>query len=817
MGLRRTSIGVVICFLWMAQADAQERLEFIPSPFGSLARTRLLLDAADLRVMLGLGYALLEGDRQGAARLTERQGVLEVRVYRRMVADSSAVDNSSAVKQREYRVEIGIISNPLTPKGYEFAIYSERPGRDFKQVVDSLKVFSGQAGKKDEAEYAQEAANPSGYNLYDLRHVGFEMHTLSHIEAHQALELLRALGYSTVRSIKPAPQEGGFPSQEDLKALAEKRLPIVVNIEGATRTSLGNQPTGQGYAQGTGQAGTGGGQAGSGRSSLDKTTAGEPQQRLMIIYDRNDPEGLQKLLNLLDDQIDVPAEQVVIEALILEVNASRLRDLGVEFQGQRRHEQGKFKRSDNGADVPFSLILSRKAFEDAGQFEAKLEALMETGEAEVLSSPSVLVLNDRQARIQIGQYVPATEAFQGYGTGPATGVKFQQTGITLNLRPRISREKEITMQVEVVVSAANQKTLVYQAAGQLVLAPTVDSREVESFVRVADNTPFIIGGLISTDRQAQQVGIPLVSQVPLLGRLFRREHVAHVRREVIVVITPHIVPQKEKTFGYLIPKDSPAFDRFNTRLFRNAYRVRDDDILDFKFVRESQVLKKLGAELKETIPGEEILVQRMLYEIVSKLNYDEEVDVDGIHFFEADPQQGEDRFRDRRLKGALDDSIRGRDNRVLLLSYDKGEQAPSDSALAKTHPDSLRLFNPPIASTTTRRVPPDSQGVLMKRENTPEKTVILFAGPSDVDHLRRVLVLKRLLELNFSREGGLPRTLQAFRPGLQLLFPSQEEMRARGHLIDLEIAQLFYQTRFYYSAFERKFNETVQGLLKAGP
>ena len=74
--------------------------------------------------------------------------------------------------------------------------------------------------------------------------------------------------------------------------------------------------------------------------------------------------------------------------------------------------------------------------------------------------------------------------------------------------------------------------------------------------------------------------------------------------------------------------------------------------------------------------------------------------------------------------------------------------------------------------------------------------------------MRNVLILKRLMDLN----NKLPQTLAAFQPGVQILFPSREDMASRYHLIDSEVAQLFYETSAsqYYPAFERVFNNRVR-------
>ncbi len=202
-----------------------------------------------------------------------------------------------------------------------------------------------------------------------------------------------------------------------------------------------------------------------------------------------------------------------------------------------------------------------------------MKALVNTGNAEILSSPSVLALDGRQARIQIGQQVPISKS-NITASGTFQSIEYFPVGIVLNLRPRISEDgAEITMQVETIVSAVSQSSET-QTGGQsseVLLAPIIDNRQVQTFVRIADNTPFIIGGLISNDVQERKIGIPYLADIPVLGRLFSRTSDDIIRNEVIIVLTPHVVPQDAKSFSYVIPKDSEMFDSFDKRLFRNAY------------------------------------------------------------------------------------------------------------------------------------------------------------------------------------------------------------------------------------------------------
>ena len=88
----------------------------------------------------------------------------------------------------------------------------------------------------------------------------------------------------------------------------------------------------------------------------------------------------------------------------------------------------------------------------------------------------------------------------------------------------------------------------------------------------------------------------------------------------------------------------------------------------------------------------------------------------------------------------------------------------------------------------------------------PEQWAITLGNQADVERLKRVLILKRVLDLN----RNLAQTLKAFRPGVQILFPTRADMRTRYHPIDRDVAQLFFETQFPYQLSERMFNQTVR-------
>ena len=763
---------------------AQSDVIFIDAPHSSVSKSRKILDAADLKIFLPMKYTA--SNRKGM--MSDRPDVVESRLYKR------GRDSGS--------VEIALVKGAVG--GYEFAIAGsgtkkrviENIASDLRSLIDDVK---------------SSRVKPD---------ISYEMFRLGNIEADRAVALLKALGYHTIEFEATSGKVESYEKVFRLIQGKREKLPYVIKVANASKTSLLRADP---YAGRSSSKSRGDMAAALGGSHLHSSTTGSPEERLLLVYDKNDPEPLEKLINLLRSQIDLPAQQIVIEALVIEVNTKNLRDLGVDFQGAKEDGSVSFEAGETGQGKTV-LNFSRDGFTDFIDFSGQLEALQETGNAEVLSSPSVLVLNDRQARIQVGRQIPVAKT-TATTSSVSKGIDYFPVGIVLNLRPRINRDAtEVTMQIETIISSISVESAarLEQGSSGIEFSPIIDNRIVETFVRVADGTPFIIGGLLSTDHQSTRAVVPFLGDLPLLGRLFSRERVETEQREVIVVITPHVVPIEGNSFSYLIPKDSDLFDRFDTKLFRNAYRVRDTDVWDLKFLQESPVLVDMVSDVRRVaaddvmmqrkepfsgilsgrIPGEEVLVKRMLSEIVSNLDFGREVNLDQVFFFS--PPNSENRgtsYSDDLTLGDILPAVLEDPNRVAMLTFE-----------ADPKPRSGQAFSLPIAVVADTTLSVDSHDNLLWDMNKyddfgeAEQWTIVLANEDDVDRLRQSLVLKRVLELN----KNLALTMQGFRPGVQILFPSREDIRSRWHAIDREVARLFFENRFPYQIAERVFNETVR-------
>ena len=800
-------LASILLLVLCVPSHSRDAFLLVRSPHASLTMTRQFLDAMDVRVLLPLGWQQRTGE---IPRLADRDGILESRVY--------GPSPGSGYPLRA-RLEIGLLEG-LTG-GYDLALYAG--ATDSVNVAGIATRITGMATRVRAAPPAPDLA--------------YEMFQLGYIEADRAMALLKALGYNTIEFASSSKTLDREQILEVIRA-TNKQLPQIIKVANAAKTSLleSDQPTAtrRTTSSSTSTAKNMQGSPQLGGSHLHSTTAGAPQERLLLVYDRRQPEQVELLVDLLQSHVDVAAQQLVIEALVIEVNTSKLQDLGIEFSTSKGNVSGSFEPSGTSGTSVGTLLFSRNGFGDFSNLSGALEALKETGDAEILSSPSVLVLNGRQARIQVGRQIPVART-TATTSAITKGVEYFPIGIVLNLRPRINRvQSEVTMQIETIISSISPASAarLESSTSDITFSPIVDNRLVETYVRVADGTPFIIGGLLSTSEQDTRVGIPGLMAIPYAGRLFSRERVERERREVIIVITPHIVPLESRNFSYLIPKDSDLFDRFDFQLFRNAYRVRDDEVWDLKFIQQSPALQSLVQRIRNRaeadvllqrrepfstflagdIPGEDVLVRRMMRDIVVKLEFGDEIELEKVFYFEATEAGTQ---VDRSLIDLLPRVLESPD-RAVMLTFE-----------ANTRPGAGRPFSYPVAAVTDTVVPEDEEAFTRflsavnptgEDDATPLQWTIVLATREHIVQLQQALILKRLLELN----RKLPLTLRAFKPGVQILFPSREDMAGRYHLIDGEVAQLFYETSpsQYYPAFERRYNQKVveiERILEGGP
>jgi hypothetical protein len=611
-----------------APPAADEAKSFLTLPFRSAARTDWFVEVATLRYLCPRGYSALEGGNEVPCARTTAPGT---------GTSPPAVDEGRRGRAFVRRVGPGVrwsldlVTIPSPVGGYELYFFGKVSGG-----ADDGKPNSDLASVKSDFDALLKnlAAAPLGTSTD-----GILSYQLSNEQADRAVAVLKTLGYPVIEYTKSGDPQKPLQTVYDNifdelppRTTSLLSRPAIIKLIDSESTSL---------VQDTNTLLGGGDTELAGGQRLSSVADGAPQQRLLIVFDRTDLEALDVLLARLQKFIDVPARQILIEAVVIELEDDRLLDFGVDFSGSKDNYGTSFDES-GGVIQPFTFTFDRPHPLTLLQFSAKLRALVNRGRAKVLSRPSVFVLDGRQAKIKVGDNVPYSSLSVSATGVVLSSTTYLKTGIILNLRPRAaSSNSDVTMQVETIISTPGPS----QIQNGILIAPTIQSRQVQTLVRVANDTPFVIGGLIAQTDQKTINGIPVLSSIPILGALFRKQTSVNNRKEVIVVITPHIVASDDPTLSYSIPRDAggadtnggwsglkrrgplfgasaescdksyPAleprvlrtarhdevsiFDSFDLQLFRNVYRVRSSDILDFGFIREEPTVKEYLLKTQE--------------------------------------------------------------------------------------------------------------------------------------------------------------------------------------------------------------------------
>ncbi|MDP6541976.1 MAG: hypothetical protein QGF07_04230, partial [Phycisphaerales bacterium] len=421
-----------------------------------------------------------------------------------------------------------------------------------------------------------------------IRDLWSEVIQLSYIDAPSAIELLNGFGVTTFNK----------PSELPDKVEWDK-LPYVALVPDPSSDSTGL---------------VGGSVAGGAfgltmvpntASTLSSNMVASPTTQLIVMFDIARPDQFSDIKQILAEQIDRPARQIFIEGMVLEINEDGLKDIGIDWNltdtpNLVTVNAGKTNAGTANDSLALSLLnldLSRP-FNNPNSWilDVNLRALIRDGKAEILSRPSVLTLNNRQSTIRVGQDIPIATSTAGISNADMLSFNFKYlpTGIMLNIRPRISEnDSEVSMLIDTIVSSTvpGADLEIRDSSDKLLAsAPTISSRRVQTYGRIPNNTPFIIGGLVNKEHHTILDKVPLLADLPLIGGLFQSEKTTSNKTEVIIVLTPHVLPENDSILSAM-PKDDPRFDDVGNELFRDSYRVKRDDVFDLAFIEKNEPLQ----------------------------------------------------------------------------------------------------------------------------------------------------------------------------------------------------------------------------------
>lgn len=260
----------------------------------------------------------------------------------------------------------------------------------------------------------------------------------------------------------------------------------------------------------------------------------------VLIY--GDGEQTSQVVATLKKLDSVPV-QVAINVTIAEVRLNEDLKYGVQYflkskQAGLGRDNGSLSLLDRAGN---SIKKQTPGLNFVGGADANpdviISALNVMTDVEILSSPSLVVVENQTATLQVGDEVPiTTQQSQSVETGLApviNQVQFKETGIILNVTPRISQTDAVTMDIVQEISSV--------ANGANTLTPTISKRSIRTQVSVNNMQTVVLGGLISSNSQKSKSGVPILMKLPLVGDMFSNTAKTKGRNELIVLIRPVIV------------------------------------------------------------------------------------------------------------------------------------------------------------------------------------------------------------------------------------------------------------------------------------
>lgn len=233
-------------------------------------------------------------------------------------------------------------------------------------------------------------------------------------------------------------------------------------------------------------------------------------------------------------QLDSPARQIKISAQLLEISSEGLEELGVNWmahgsyvtQNGRIYNQTGEVMADVGAEDPIGRY-SLQVLSHDWNLDAFVEAIVKSGKGKIIAHPEITTVENKQARIQMGQKVPVKQ-FDESGN---VVIKFEEIGTILIVTPHITAENRILMHLK-----PERSTFQFDAAGVI-----INTNNAETNVIVGNGETAVIGGLTTQDEVETQYGVPILKDIPILGQLFKFTTKKFESRDLVIFVTPTIV------------------------------------------------------------------------------------------------------------------------------------------------------------------------------------------------------------------------------------------------------------------------------------
>lgn len=273
------------------------------------------------------------------------------------------------------------------------------------------------------------------------------------------------------------------------------------------------------------------------RNSGISIVADESNNALVISATPSEIKRIRQILS----QIDIIPPQLLLEATIAEVTLNDDLKFGVRWFFEKAGNQ--FKLTDTLAGSGIGAVAPAFAgfsyFLNLPSAKVALNALADVTNVNVVSSPSLMVLNNKKAVLQIGDEVPVATRSAVTVINPdapiVNSIEFRHTGVLLSITPRVSDDGRILLEIDQEISDAKATT------SSTIDLPTIQQRRIKTTVAVNDGGTIVLAGMMQDRATRTRQQVPLIGDIPLIGNAFKNKDDEVKRTELLIAISPHVV------------------------------------------------------------------------------------------------------------------------------------------------------------------------------------------------------------------------------------------------------------------------------------
>jgi general secretion pathway protein D len=364
-------------------------------------------------------------------------------------------------------------------------------------------------------------ASGGSVNVYKVQHV-------------DAVELADTLNEIFNNAAPKKNKAASVAPGQELAEISSNTPPPDTKSPSSTATS--GQPTGDATVSDVGEV---------------RIISDEPNNSLIIVATAQEYEHILPVIT----QLDAMPLQVLIDATIVEVDLKNDLKYGLQWSFDTGNFHDLLSNIGSGDLKGIGPVTGYSLFYSGGAAKAVLNALASKSEINVIASPSLMVLNNQEAFINVGDKVPiatsqstntnSVNVTQNLVTPNTTSaivsnnIQMLDTGITLKIKPRVNAGGLVLMKIE---QEANQAVATTTSA---LNSPTIQQRKINSSIAVKNGETIVLGGLIREDTSSGLTGMPILSDIPFIGSLFGTTTKNKDKTELVILITPRIVGNEQ--------------------------------------------------------------------------------------------------------------------------------------------------------------------------------------------------------------------------------------------------------------------------------